>query len=162
MDVWWHVCMCKVGRIGGSGVCSPRKLLGIRGSEIASEASWDRESHSTYIACRVLHPIFGFPYIHLLSQLISNFRKKNGRCGDRWNSMHKRTAEQLQYAENTEKCEKSVKLILQQDVYRLPCIWLQALQLSLHCWWWLTWRTTGELVWAPEIVIYLHTYLARL
>ena len=61
-------------RLGGLGACSPRKVLEIRCSEIASEVILGlKNSHSSYLAHRVLHPIFGCPCMHLLSQLTSNF-----------------------------------------------------------------------------------------
>ena len=54
----------------GLGACSPR----VKCSDIAS---WvilgQKQSRNSYIAHRVLHPIYGCPYIHLLSQLIGIF-----------------------------------------------------------------------------------------
>ena len=46
------------------GTCSPIKFLEIKCSEIASEAILgQKQSGSSYMACRVLHPIFGCPCI---------------------------------------------------------------------------------------------------
>ena len=54
-----------------------RKFLGIRYSEVASEAILgQKESRSSYTARGVLHPIFGCPCMHLLSQLTSNFHER--------------------------------------------------------------------------------------
>ena len=61
-------------RLGGSwGHAAPGNLLEIRCSEIASEVILGlKHSRTSYLACRVLHPIFSM-YMHLLSQLTSNF-----------------------------------------------------------------------------------------
>ena len=62
---------------GGLGACSPRKILEIRCSEIVSEAILgQKQSRSSYKAREVLHPIFGCPRMHLLSQLTSNFQER--------------------------------------------------------------------------------------
>ena len=46
-----YVCMHKNARAGGSGGCSPRKILEIRCSEIASEAILGQKlSRSSYMA----------------------------------------------------------------------------------------------------------------
>ena len=46
------------------GTCSPIKFLEIKCSEIASEAILgQKQSGSSYMARRVLHPIFGCPCI---------------------------------------------------------------------------------------------------
>ena len=37
-----YACMHKHARLGGSGACSPRKILEIRCSEIAPETIWDK------------------------------------------------------------------------------------------------------------------------
>ena len=59
------------------GACSPRKFLEIISSEIASEAILgQKQSCSSYMACRVLTPIFDCPYMHLLSQLTPEFLRK--------------------------------------------------------------------------------------
>ena len=69
--------MHKHGRVGGLGACSPRKFLEIRCSEIASEAILgQKQSRSSYTARGVLHPIFGCPCVHLLSQLTSDFHER--------------------------------------------------------------------------------------
>ena len=72
-------------------------FLEIRSSEIASEAILEqKQSRSSYMAQRVLHPIFSCPYMQWLSQLTSNWHERkyyvcqNSRWGDRWwNSMQK-------------------------------------------------------------------------
>ena len=49
----------------------------IRCSEIASEEILgQKQSRSSYMACGVLHPIYGCPCMHLLSQLTSNFHER--------------------------------------------------------------------------------------
>ena len=69
-----NVCMHKDARLGGLGACSPRKILEIRCSEVASEAILgQKRSRSNYMDHEVLHPIFGYSRTHLLSQLTSNF-----------------------------------------------------------------------------------------
>ena len=46
-------------------------------TEIASEAILgQKQSCSSYMARRVLHPSFSGPYIHLLSQVTLNFHKR--------------------------------------------------------------------------------------
>ena len=68
-------CMCMLDE-GGVGACSSRKSLEIRCSEIVPEAILgQKRSRSSYMACRVLHPIFGCPLMHFLSQLTSNFQE---------------------------------------------------------------------------------------
>ena len=63
--------------LGGLGVCSPRKVLEIRCSELASEAILgQKQSRSSYMAQGVFHPIFSCPCMHLLSQLSSNFHER--------------------------------------------------------------------------------------
>ena len=58
-----YVCMHKHARLGGLGAYSPRKFLGIRCSEIASEAILGQKQNcSSYMTHRVLYPIFGCPY----------------------------------------------------------------------------------------------------
>ena len=59
MDVWF-VCMHKHARLGGGAeTCYPRKFLEIRCYEIASETIvGQKQSCSSYMARRVLHPIF--------------------------------------------------------------------------------------------------------
>ena len=53
------------------------KCLEIRCSEIASEAILgQKQSCSSYMARGVLHPIFGCPHMHLLSQLTMNFQER--------------------------------------------------------------------------------------
>ena len=52
------VYMDKHARLGGVVGCSPMKILEIRCSEITSEAILgQRQSHSSYMARGVLHPI---------------------------------------------------------------------------------------------------------
>ena len=64
--VIWMSNLHKDTRLGGSGE--------IRCSEIASEViSGLKNSHTSCLACGVLHPIFSCPCMHLLSQLTSNF-----------------------------------------------------------------------------------------
>ena len=47
---------------------SPRKFLEIRHSEIASEAILgQKQNHSSYMARRVLHPIFGCSCMHFVA-----------------------------------------------------------------------------------------------
>ena len=54
---------------GGLGGCSPRKFLEIRCSEVASGAIFgQKQSRSSYY--------FRLSYIHLLSQLTSNFHER--------------------------------------------------------------------------------------
>ena len=63
--------------LGGSGGILPQDVFRMKCSEIASEVILgQRHSHSSYMACGVLHPIFGCPCIHLLSQLILNFHER--------------------------------------------------------------------------------------
>ena len=67
----------KHGRVGGLGACSPRKILEIRCSEVASEANFgQKQTRSSYMAHGVLHPIFGCRCMHLLSQLTSTFQER--------------------------------------------------------------------------------------
>ena len=64
----------KHARLGVSGACSPRKF---KCSEIASEAILgQKQSRSGYMARGVLHPNFGCPCMHLLSQLTSNLNER--------------------------------------------------------------------------------------
>ena len=52
---------------GVGGMPPPMKFLEIRCSEIAFEVILEqKQSHSSYMACGVLHPIFGCPCMHLL------------------------------------------------------------------------------------------------
>ena len=67
--VCMHVCMHKHATLGGGvgGMPPPMKFLEIRCSEIAFEVILEqKQSHSSYMACGVLHPIFGCPCMHLL------------------------------------------------------------------------------------------------
>ena len=67
----------KDARLGGLGTCAPRKILEIRCSEIASEAILgQKRSRSNYMDRGVLHPIFGWSRMYLLSQLTSNFQER--------------------------------------------------------------------------------------
>ena len=66
--------MHKHAKLGGSGGMLPQEILEIRRSEIASETIFGRKlSHGSYMARRVLYPLFGCPCMHVLSQLTSNF-----------------------------------------------------------------------------------------
>ena len=57
---------------GGLGGCSPRKFLEIRCSEIASGATFgQKQSRSSYYFIQ-----FWLSYMHLLSQLASNFHER--------------------------------------------------------------------------------------
>ena len=74
-----HGCLIwiSIQDLGDLGACSPRKFLEIRYSEVASEAILEqKQSRSSYTARRVLHPIFGCPCMHLLTQLTSNFHER--------------------------------------------------------------------------------------
>ena len=66
-------CMHKHARLGGLEACSPRKILEISCTEIASDSSeailGHKRSRSNYMDRGVLHPIFGCSRMHLLSQL---------------------------------------------------------------------------------------------
>ena len=65
-----YVCVYK--RLGGLGGCSPRKFLEIRCSEVASGAFLDK---SRAVVATILSN-FWLSYMHLLSQLTSNFRER--------------------------------------------------------------------------------------
>ena len=113
--------------------------------QLASETTLEpKQSRSSYMACRVLHPIFGCPYcIYTFAKpadIESNFNKRrhyswrNSRWGDRcWNSMQR-------------ICQRSKVSI---DYHNIPHIsmhfrenvWFQAVHLPPYCWRWLT-RTT--------------------
>ena len=68
------VCVHKHAKVGGLGACSPRKFLKL---EIVSEVILgQKQSRSSYMARGYFHPIFGFPCVHLLRQLKSNFHEK--------------------------------------------------------------------------------------
>jgi len=63
--VYVYACM-SMQDLGVWGMV-PQKILEIRCSEIASEAILGlKQSHSGYMTCKVLHPVFGCPYMHLL------------------------------------------------------------------------------------------------
>ena len=71
MEEVWCVCnLCiYMQDLGGRGVCSLRKFL-----DISSEANLgQKQSHSSCITCRVLHPVFGCPCMHVQSQPTMNF-----------------------------------------------------------------------------------------
>ena len=69
-----YVTMYKHARLVG---CVGMLSKEIRCCEIASEAILgQKHSCSSYIARRVLHPIFDCPCMHLLSQLTSNFHDR--------------------------------------------------------------------------------------
>ena len=71
-----NVYMHNHARLGGLGAWSPRKIFEIRCSKIASEAILEqKQSRSSYMAHRVLHPIFGCPHMRLL-RLTSNFQER--------------------------------------------------------------------------------------
>ena len=64
-------------RLARSGGMPPKTFLEIRCSEIASEAILGQnQSCGSYMAHEVLHPIFGHPCTHMLSQLTLNFHKR--------------------------------------------------------------------------------------
>ena len=70
-----YVCMYKHARLGGSGGILPQESF--KCCEIASETILgQKQSCNSYIAHKVLHPIFDFPCMHLLSQLTSNFHDR--------------------------------------------------------------------------------------
>ena len=74
----------------------PRTFSKIRCSEVASEAEAtsattalllrQKQSCSSYMVCRVVHPIIGCPCMHLLSQLtlIFNERRYYSWENSRW------------------------------------------------------------------------------
>ena len=67
----------KHARLGESGGMPPRNFLGIRCSEIASEAILgQKQSCSSYMARGVLHPIFDCPRMHLLCQLTLSYHER--------------------------------------------------------------------------------------
>ena len=68
-------CMHKGARVGGyGGMLSPKKVLEIKCSEIASEVILgQKQSRNSYMVHGVLRPIFGCPCMHLLSKLTLNF-----------------------------------------------------------------------------------------
>ena len=73
------VCIHKQVRVGGAawGHAPPENVLEIRCSEIVFEVILgQKQSRSSYMVHRVFHPIFGFPCMHLLSQLTSNFHER--------------------------------------------------------------------------------------
>ena len=72
------VCMHKHARLGGSGgICSPRRFLEIRCSMIASEAILgQKQSRSSYMACGVLHLIFGCARMHLLTSGVTSLGRQ--------------------------------------------------------------------------------------
>ena len=162
MDVCYVcICMHKLARLGGSGGMLPQDIF--RCSEISSEAILgQKQSCSSYMARRVLHPIFSCLYMHLLSQLTSNLHERryydlqNSRWGDRWwNSMQR----------ILKICQKTIKLI-----------WLQISQYTVHfhafseswydsrlfsfCFTVGNDLLEGQQVnsWAPQIAIYLRMY----
>ena len=62
----------KHARLGGSGGMLPREFFKIRCTEIASvDILGQKQSRNSYMACGVLHPMFGCPCMHVLSQLTS-------------------------------------------------------------------------------------------
>ena len=76
-----HVCMhARLGGGGGGGGwghAPPGNFFKIGCSEIASEAILgQKQSRSSCVARGVLHPIFGCPCMHLLSQLTWNFYER--------------------------------------------------------------------------------------
>ena len=94
--VTWMSNLHKHTRLGGSGGMPPRKFLEIRCSEIASEVILgQKHSCASYLARRVLHPIFSCPCMHLLNQLTSNFPDRRyykvGRTAGTWGNLTKRT-----------------------------------------------------------------------
>ena len=72
------VCMHKHARLEGSGgICSPRRFLEIRRSMIASEAILgQKQSRSSYMACGVLHLIFGCARMHLLTSGVTSLGRQ--------------------------------------------------------------------------------------
>ena len=79
----------------------------IRWSEIASKVILSqKQSSSSYMARRVLHPILDCPYMHLLSTLTSNSTKEGamfGTIAGGRNSMQR-------ILEICQKSEKSIKI----------------------------------------------------
>ena len=79
-DIDVYVCIynhAKVGGVWGHAPPLPRKVLEIKCPEIASETILgENQSHIIYMVCRVVHQIFGCPYMHLLSQLTLNFHDR--------------------------------------------------------------------------------------
>jgi len=74
------------------GDAIPGNFMGIRCSEIVPQNIFgQKQSHSGYMAFGVLYPIFGCPYMYLLSQLTSNFheRKYQGWQNSRWGDIMK-------------------------------------------------------------------------
>ena len=63
-----YVFMHKHARLGGSEITS-ETILG------------QKQSHSSYMAYGVLHPIFGCPGMHLLSHLTSDFCESKSKVG---------------------------------------------------------------------------------
>ena len=73
--VWMHASACKTR---GVWEHAPPGFLEMRCSEIASEAILgQKQSRSSYMARGVLHPIFGCPFVHLLSHLTSDFHERS-------------------------------------------------------------------------------------
>ena len=65
-----YVYIPKHTRLGGLGVCSPRKFFELDALRLLLRPFWDRSRavYSSYIVRGVLHPIFGCPRMHLVCQ----------------------------------------------------------------------------------------------
>ena len=96
--------MCMYTCSIGGGACSPRKFFEIGCSEISSEAILgQKQSRSSCMARGVLHPIFGCPCMHSLSQLadleFGIYERRNyGRQNSRRCDITRRTTGELSSA----------------------------------------------------------------
>ena len=100
---------------------------------------------------KILHPIFGCSYMHLLKSALIKFSREKVL---RW--AEQQVKGQMVKSENTENMNEYI-LHAFACVFR-KMIWIQAIPLPLHCWWRLTRRITVNSR-APEISICLYTYL---
>ena len=74
-----YVCVhnYKHAKVVGSGGMLPQEIFEIKYSEIVSEVILgQKQIRSSYMARGYIHPILGFPCLHLLRQLTSNFHEK--------------------------------------------------------------------------------------
>ena len=107
-----------------------------------------KQSHSSYMARGALHPMFGCPYTHFLSQLTSSFHERkyyswqNRRWGDRWWNK----CRDYKYVRGPSSCRMSIDYQCTMALYASirKIVWHQPVQLPLHCRWWNT-KTTSEL-----------------